>query len=161
MSGDELMYYTGKHAAWIADELWDALDEQRQRMMLWGVAPEEKYAQFVETISQADVVCIAYRNGEVFCFAWAAKIMPGSRTAHAHFAFTGEVDVNVTKAFIDDVRETGMYDSLFAIQPLAYKGARKHAIDLGFKVLGNVPGLLQMYGREKPCTAVLLVKDMR
>ncbi len=161
LSGSELKYYTGKQAALIAEELWNALDEQRQRMMLWGVAPEHKYVEFVESISQADVVCVAYRKGEVFCFAWAAKVMPGSRTAHAHFAFTGDVDVSITKTFIEDVRTTRLYDSLFAIQPMAYKAARKHAIELGFVILGNVPGLLPMYGREKPCTGVLLVKDMR
>ena len=161
LPGNELKYYTGKQAALFADALWNALDAQRQRVMLWAVAPESKYAAFAADITKADVVGVAYQKGKIFAFAWVGPVMPGSRTGHAHFAFIKDVDDTVSQEFWADVKQLGLYDSILAIQPLAYKAARAHAIKHGFVVLGNVPGLLRVYGRDKPCTGVMLVKDMR
>ena len=163
MTGTEfqLRFYTGKQAAALGPELWAALDERRQRTMFWDAQPEQKQAMLSHDLAKADVVGVATQGGAVLAYAWVGTVIPKSRVGHGHFAFTGEVIDEVSTEFWAGIKSMGIYDSVIAIQPLAYRGAREHAIKHGFNVLGNIPGLIVFANRPRPATGVILVKDMR
>ena len=163
MTGTEfqLRFYTGKQAAELSPVLWSALEERRQRTMFWDAQPEQKQSILCHELAKADVVGVATQKDTVLAYAWVGTVIPNSRVGHMHFAFAGDVHDEAAQEFIDGIKSQKIYDSIIAIQPLCYRGARELAIKLGFKVFGNIPGLIVYAGRSKPGTGVFLVKDMR
>ncbi len=161
-TGFELTFYPGTKADEWALKLWDALDERRQRMFFWDFPPEDKAGVWCHELALADVFGVASNEqGAVLAFAWVSTAPKNSRVGNAHFAFTGEVVDEISDEFWAGIKQLGIYDSILAVQPLAFRGAREHAIKHGFKVLGQVPGLIKFYGRDKLSTGVILLKDMR
>ena len=157
----DLTFYPGSQSADWSLKLWDALDDRRKRMLFWNTPAEQKIGEFCRELALSDVFAVATRNAAVLAYAWVSAAAPGSRVGTAHFAFTGEVIDQASEEFLDGIKQLKIYDCLLVVQPLAYKWAREHAVKHGFKVLGNVPGLIYYADKDRFATGVLLVKDLR
>lgn len=123
--------------------LWDRMSERDRLAALWDISSDQKKDRLSEVWMQCRHVGVCFDDGGSGCFepfaaGWIAAL--GERSGSIHFCFANCPGLPATAALWagrDFLKEAGnFYDSLIALLPIPYRGARNLARGLGFKPVG-------------------------
>ena len=158
-SGDyHLAFYSGHNAAMLLPCVWGEIDPRVKKYIVWSRPNAQKEIALYEQWSKADFVCLAYDSDERFvASAWIDTAQIGNKEyKFAHFFFNGSAIDSVSCQFWQAVDALRPYKEIFALIPLKYRWARKHARKFGFEYVQKLKSSIIMDGFDDLQDAELL-----
>lgn len=152
----------GARAAILAGRLWQRMDGMQRAAFLWDV-PEhaDKGGLFARACLKADLAGAGMDAAGPAVMTWLNATGPGCRTAAIHFASacaSGGLLLEYGREFLRLASHE--YDSLIAMIPVHWRGARAYCRQLGFAEIGLFRKACRIARRGRACDGALLKLDL-
>lgn len=142
-----------------ADNLWFAMDEKKQRSILWEIPTQYRMDYFLKAINDAAHVYVALDDQSYLplAIAWFAGHLGNTRTGAMHFACNTNAQElwQASSGLMQLVRT--YYDCVYCFIPMHFIGARKIADKFQFQLREVFPKVCYIADKDRSINAGLYV----
>lgn len=151
----------GRQAQMFAGMLWERMDHLQQGAFLWDSPPNARRYVFEDACNAASLVGVGLGPGGPEAVSWLAATGTGCRTAAIHFASAcASLPLMLCYGRMFLLKIAPEYDSLIAMLPAHWRGARRYCRELGFAELGVFGKACRIAARGRCVDGVLLKHDL-
>jgi len=126
--------------------IWDKIVELNRVKPTWydgSVKNKEEFIEFMRDPYIFSILVVDADKIRLCALAWLNDIIDG--TARAHFCFLDKYHPEVIQAIINYWKKIDSLEVITGITPKTYKHIIKIADRAGFKIVGTIPQICNMY----------------